>query len=104
KAEGIEPEDGMGIRKQLDRMMDELKKKQGCKSDVDLTEADLRDLCDAFKARIKAVFGKPFPDSAEEQLWGGIGAVFKSWNGKRAISYRRIEGIPDAWGTAVTVQ
>ncbi len=104
KAEGIEPKDDMGIRKQLDRMMDELKKKKGCASDVDLTEGDLRELCDRFKARVKEVFGKPFPDSAEEQLWGGIGAVFKSWNGKRAIAYRRIEGIPDAWGTAVTVQ
>ena len=104
KAEGIEPKDDMGIRKQLDRLMDELKKKKGYKTDVDLTETDLKDLCDAFKARIKSVFGKPFPDSAVEQLWGGIGAVFKSWNGKRAISYRRIEGIPDIWGTAVTVQ
>ncbi|MFO7535603.1 MAG: pyruvate, phosphate dikinase [Kiritimatiellia bacterium] len=104
KAEGIEPKDDMGIRKQLDRMMDQLKKKKGYKSDVDMTEADLRELCDLFKARVKEVFGKAFPDGAEDQLWGGIGAVFKSWNGKRAISYRRIEGIPDEWGTAVTVQ
>jgi pyruvate,orthophosphate dikinase len=104
KAEGIEPKDDMGIRKQLDRLMDEMKTKEGCKSDVDLTEGDLRELCDLFKARVKAVFGKPFPDSAMDQLWGGIGAVFKSWNGKRAISYRRIENIPDVWGTAVTVQ
>ncbi len=104
KAEGIEPKEDMGIRKQLDRLMDEMKVREKCKSDVDLTEANLRDLCDLFKARIKAVFGKPFPDSAMEQLWGGIGAVFKSWNGKRAISYRRIENIPDIWGTAVTVQ
>jgi pyruvate,orthophosphate dikinase len=104
KAEGIEPKDDMGIRKQLDRLMEELKHKKGYKTDVELTETDLRDLCEAFKARVKSVFGKPFPDSAEAQLWGGIGAVFKSWNGKRAISYRRIEGIPDEWGTAVTVQ
>jgi len=104
KAEGIEPADGMGIRKQLDRMMDKLKAKKGYTSDVDLTEADLRGLCDAFKARIREVFKKPFPDQAMDQLWGGIGAVFKSWNGKRAVSYRRIEGIPDEWGTAVTVQ
>jgi pyruvate,orthophosphate dikinase len=48
--------------------------------------------------------GKEFPDDPYEQLWGGIGAVFQSWNGKRAISYRRIEGIPDEWGTAVSVQ
>jgi pyruvate,orthophosphate dikinase len=104
KAEGIEPKEDMGIRKQLDRMMDEMKKKRGVHNDVELSETDLRELCDAFKVRVKSVFGKPFPDSAEDQLWGGIGAVFKSWNGKRAISYRRIEGIPDEWGTAVTVQ
>jgi pyruvate,orthophosphate dikinase len=50
------------------------------------------------------VLGKDFPDDPEEQLWGGIHAVFASWNGKRAVSYRRIEGIPDDWGTAVNVQ
>ncbi len=104
KAEGIEPKDDMGIRKQLDRLMEEMKVKEGCKNDVDLTEGNLRELCELFKARVKSVFGKPFPDSAMEQLWGGIGAVFKSWNGRRAISYRRIENIPDVWGTAVTVQ
>ena len=48
--------------------------------------------------------GKPFPDDPKEQLWGGIKAVFQSWMGKRAISYRRIENIPDDWGTAVNVQ
>ena len=50
------------------------------------------------------VLGKPFPDDPHEQLWGAIGAVFGSWNGKRAVSYRRIENIPDEWGTAVNVQ
>jgi pyruvate,orthophosphate dikinase len=48
--------------------------------------------------------GKPFPDNPIDQLWGAIAAVFKSWNGKKAVSYRRIEGIPDEWGTAVNVQ
>ena len=48
--------------------------------------------------------GKPFPEDPAEQLWGGIGAVFMSWNGKRAVEYRRIEKIPDEWGTAVNVQ
>ena len=50
------------------------------------------------------MLGKDFPDDPKEQLWGAVGAVFSSWNGKRAISYRRIEGIPDEWGTAVNVQ
>jgi pyruvate,orthophosphate dikinase len=57
-----------------------------------------------YKAKIKEVLGKEFPEDHNEQLWGGISAVFSSWNGKRAVSYRRIEGIPDEWGTAVNVQ
>ena len=104
KAEGIEPAVGQGIRVQLDRMLGELKARKGYKSDTDLTEDDLKQLCADFKVRVKQVLGKEFPDNAYEQLWGGIGAVFKSWNGKRAIAYRRIEGIPDDWGTAVNVQ
>lgn len=104
KAEGIEPEEGNGIRVQLDRMLAKVKKEKGYASDTDLTTEDLKALCDDFKIRVKQELGKPFPDDAYEQLWGGIGAVFKSWNGKRAIAYRRIEGIPDDWGTAVNVQ
>ncbi len=104
KAEGIEPEDGMGIRQQLDRMMTELKEAKGYKADTDITAEELKDLCDQFKVRVKEVLGVDFPDTAEAQLWGSIGGVFKSWNGKRAIAYRRIERIPDDWGTAVNVQ
>jgi len=104
KAAGIEPKDDMGIRKQLERIMGDVKKAKGCKSDTDLTADDLKKLCAQFKAKIKEVLGKEFPDEPMQQLWGGVGAVFASWNGKRAISYRRIENIPDEWGTAVTVQ
>ncbi len=104
KAEGIEPEDGKGIRVQLDNMLADVKKKKGYASDTDLTVDDLKELCDAFKKRVKKVLKADFPDDAKAQLWGGIGAVFKSWNGRRAIAYRRIEGIPDDWGTAVNVQ
>ncbi len=104
KAEGIEPADGQGIRQQLDRMMEEVKTAKGYTSDTDLTAEELKDLCERFKVRVKEVLGTEFPDSAQEQLWGSIGGVFKSWNGKRAIAYRRIEGIPDEWGTAVNVQ
>ena len=93
KAEGIEPAEGQGIRVQLDRMLGDLKAKKGYKSDTDLTEEDLKQLCADFKVRVRQVLGKEFPDNAYEQLWGGIGAVFKSWNGKRAIAYRRIEGL-----------
>ena len=104
KAEGIEPADGQGIRQQLDRMMAELKEAKGYKSDTEITADELKDLCDKFKVRVKEVLGVDFPDTAEAQLWGSIGGVFKSWNGKRAIAYRRIEKIPDDWGTAVNVQ
>ena len=104
KAEGIEPADGQGIRQQLDRMMQELKDAKGYKSDTDITAEELQVLCEQFKAKVKEVLGVEFPDTAEAQLWGSIGGVFKSWNGKRAIAYRRIEKIPDDWGTAVNVQ
>ena len=104
KAEGIEPEDGQGIRQQLDRMMETLKEKRGYKSDTEITADELKELCEAFKLKVKEVLGVEFPDTAQAQLWGSIGGVFKSWNGKRAIAYRRIEKIPDDWGTAVNVQ
>jgi len=104
KAEGIEPAEGQGIRVQLERIMNARKKEKGYKSDVELTVDDLKQLCDQYKANIQEVLGRAFPDDAMEQLWGAVGAVFKSWNGNRAISYRRIEGIPDEWGTAVNVQ
>ena len=104
KAEGIEPAEGAGIRRQLESIMDALKKKRAYTSDTQLTASELKSLCAQFKERIQKVLGKQFPDEAEEQLWGGIRAVFQSWNGKRAISYRKIEGIPDEWGTAVNVQ
>ncbi|MFH1379966.1 MAG: pyruvate, phosphate dikinase [bacterium] len=105
KAGGIEPEnDETGIRKQLDKMLNILKKQKGYKSDTDLTAADLKNICKQYKEKIKQVLGRAFPDDPHEQLWGGITAVFKSWNGKRAISYRRIENIPHEWGTAVNVQ
>ena len=104
KAEGIEPEEGKAIRRQLDDMMEELKNEKGYASDTDLTVDDLKKLCKDFKIRIKKVLKREFPDDAMAQLRGGINAVLKSWNGKKAVSYRRIEGIPDDWGTAVNVQ
>lgn len=104
KAEGIEPADGQGIRQQLDRMMTELKDARGYKSDTDITADELKDLCEKFKRKVKEVLGVEFPDTAKDQLWGSIGGVFKSWNGKRAVAYRQIEKIPDDWGTAVNVQ
>ncbi len=104
KAEGIEPAEGKGVRVQLEHLMDAMKKARGVTEDTELSAEDLKALCDQYKAKVKEVLGREFPDDAMEQLWGAIGAVFKSWNGKRAVSYRRIEGIPDDWGTAVNVQ
>ena len=104
KAAGIEPAEGEGIRLKLEEMMEEVKENKGYRGDTDLTAEDLKTLCEGFKARVQQRLGKPFPDEVREQLDGAVGAVFSSWNGKRAISYRNIEGIPHGWGTAVNVQ
>jgi pyruvate,orthophosphate dikinase len=104
KAAGIEPGEGRGIRAQLEAKLQKLKKEKGYAADTQLTAYDLKKLISAYKAKVKEVLGKEFPDDPMEQLWGGIGAVFTSWNGRRAVAYRRIEGIPDTWGTAVNVQ
>jgi len=104
KAAGLEPAEGKGIRTQLEHLLDDLKHQAGARSDTDLTAEQLEGLCARFRAKVQEVIGKPFPDDPQEQLWGAIGAVFSSWNGKRAVSYRRIEGIPDWWGTATNVQ
>ncbi len=105
KGAGIEPKtDHDGIRHKLESALEAVKKKNGYKSDTDLTVEDLIKLCDQFKKLIKQTLKKPFPDTPEEQLWGSVGAVFSSWMGKRAIAYRKIERLPDWWGTAVNVQ
>ena len=104
KAEDREPAEGKGIRKILDEMLDNFKEEKGYKSDTEITAEELQTLAENFKATIKNVLGTEFPDDAQLQLEGGIKAVFKSWNGKKAVSYRRIEGIPEDWGTAVNVQ
>jgi len=104
KALGIEPAEGEGIRHQLEHAMDQLKTKRGVRQDTDLTADDLEQLCETFKKKVRQVLGKPFPDDPVKQLWGGIAAVFNSWNTKRAVTYRNLEGIPHDWGTAVNVQ
>nr|WP_320013919.1 pyruvate, phosphate dikinase [uncultured Desulfobacter sp.] len=104
KAEQISPKDGMGIRLNLEMMMNNLKNDKGYDNDTDISTEDLKALCERFKKKIREDLGVDFPDDPKDQLMGSIGAVFKSWNGKRAVSYRRIEHIPDCWGTAVNVQ
>ncbi|WP_424246135.1 pyruvate [Elusimicrobium posterum] len=104
KAAGIEPKDEQGIRKILDGKLHAVKAKKGVTDDTALTAEELKALCVDFKETVKKQLGKPFPDDAMTQLWGAVGAVFASWNGKRAIAYRNIEKIPHGWGTAVNVQ
>ncbi|MBW1989227.1 MAG: pyruvate, phosphate dikinase [Deltaproteobacteria bacterium] len=104
KAKGLEPKDGDGIRSRLEHILEDMKAKKGYKNDLDLSAEDLEKLCGQYKAEVKKVLGVAFPENATDQLWGGIAAVFLSWNGKRAVAYRRIEGLPDDWGTAVNVQ
>ena len=104
KAAGIEPKGGKGIRRILDERLNGLKKQKGYESDTQITAEELKQLVAEFKQKVKEVLGTPFPEKPEDQLWGGIGAVFMSWNGKRAVEYRRIEKIPDEWGTAINVQ
>ena len=72
--------------------------------DTDLGPDDWLDVIDAYKEAVQSATGKPFPQDTRAQLWGAIGAVFGSWQNDRAISYRRMYDIPDAWGTAVNVQ
>ncbi|MEJ8844293.1 pyruvate, phosphate dikinase [Lacibacter sp. H375] len=104
KAGAVEPKGGKGIRKVLDEKLETVKHTKGYKFDTDLTVDELKKLVKDFKATVVKVLGKPFPEDPYEQLWGSVGAVFSSWMGKRAIEYRRIEKIPDEWGTAVNVQ
>ncbi len=104
KAAGIEPVEGKGVRQQLEKELHKMKESRGVHADTDLTADDLKELIEIYKAKVFEVLGKHFPENPMEQLWGAVSAVFQSWMGKRAISYRRIEGIPDDWGTAVNVQ
>ena len=85
-------------------LIDAQKEKRGVKADTDLTTDDLKELVAAFKKAIKEQTGKEFPTSAWDQLWGAICAVFGSWMNERAILYRKLNNIPEAWGTAVSVQ
>ncbi len=85
-------------------IIDAKKKERKIKLDMELIVDDLKDLVKKFKALIKKRVGVDFPEDPYEQLWGSIGAVFKSWNNDRAIAYRELNNIPDDWGTAVNVQ
>ena len=80
------------------------KDEKGYALDTEITAAEWQGLISRYKALVERDTGKPFPQAAGEQLWGAIGAVFTSWNGARAITYRKLNAIPEDWGTAVNVQ
>ncbi len=98
KPESKEAEDPFEV------IIEEVKKKKGVKLDTELTPDDLKELVTLFKAAVKKQTGKDFPEDPWEQLWGAIMAVFDSWMNERAILYRKLNKIPDEWGTAVNVQ
>ena len=88
----------------FEAIIDQIKEEKGVKLDTELSVEDLKDMVTRFKAAVKNQTGKDFPESVYEQLWGAITSVFDSWMNDRAILYRKMEGIPAEWGTAVNVQ
>ncbi len=95
----------MGIPgEKLEAPLEKMKEKKGVKLDTELTAEDLEKLVEILKEEFKKLTGKNFPQDPYEQLWAAIGAVFGSWNNPRAITYRKLNNIPDDWGTAVNVQ
>jgi len=100
---GMKPESKDDIDP-FEEIMDEMKKARGVELDTDLTVDDLKELVKRFKAAVKKQTGNDFPESAWEQLWGAVCAVFDSWMNERAILYRKMNNFSDDWGTAVNVQ
>ena len=100
---GMKPESKDDIDP-FEEIMDEMKANRGVELDNDLTVADLKELVKKFKAAVKERTGNDFPDSAWDQLWGAVMAVFDSWTNERAVFYRKMNNFSDSWGTAVNVQ
>ncbi len=89
---------------QFEEILHARKEDKGVELDTELNAEDLKALAGDFKKQVEKELGKPFPENVEEQLWGAIGAVFGSWRSPRANTYRKLNHIPEEWGTAVTVQ
>ena len=100
---GMKPE-GKDDIDPFEEIMDEMKEARGVELDNDLTVDDLKELVFKFKAAVKSKTGREFPESAWDQLWGAIMAVFDSWSNPRAVFYRKMNNFSDDWGTAVNVQ
>jgi pyruvate,orthophosphate dikinase len=88
----------------FEEILDDEKDQKGVELDTELDAEDLKRIAEAYKARVQKDLGKPFPEDVQEQLWGAIGAVFGSWQSPRANTYRKLNNIPENWGTAVSVQ
>ncbi len=88
----------------FEEIIEEIKHKKGVKNDTELTVDDLKELVVKFKKAIKDKTGKDFPTDSYEQLWGAICAVFNSWMNDRAVYYRKLNNIPEEWGTAVNIR
>ena len=88
----------------FEELLDHHKEKQGYSLDTDLSADDWAELVERYKKCVKDELGKDFPQDPHEQLWGAIGAVFRSWMNQRAITYRKLHNLPESWGTAVNVQ
>jgi pyruvate,orthophosphate dikinase len=100
---GMKPESKEDIDP-FEAIMEEMKEEKGIELDTDFTVEDLKSLVTKFKTAVKNKTGHDFPESPWEQLWGGVMAVFNSWNTPRAVYYRKMNKYPDDWGTAVNVQ
>ncbi len=100
---GMKPESKEDIDP-FEEIMETLKEEKGIENDTDFSVDDLKTLVNQFKTAVKKQTGHDFPDNPWEQLWGAVMAVFDSWNTDRAIYYRRMNKIPEEWGTAVNVQ
>jgi len=100
---GLKPESRDDIDP-FEEILEDLKKEAGVELDLELSADDLKELTVRYKEAIKSRLGVEFPQDPREQLWGGIGAVFYSWNIPRAVAYRELNNIPDDMGTAVNVQ
>ncbi len=88
----------------MEEILETEKNRKGLELDTELDAADWKRIARLFKAEVQKLLGHPFPEDVDDQLWGAIGAVFGSWSGARAKTYRRIHNIPEDWGTAVNVQ
>ncbi|HEY8122672.1 MAG TPA: pyruvate, phosphate dikinase [Myxococcota bacterium] len=91
-------------RERFEAQLDELKEQRGVFQDTELAGDDWKRLVGEYLEIVRETTGRPFPQDPQQQLWGAIGAVFRSWQNERAKKYRSIHGIPESWGTAVNVQ